>query len=237
MTDRSAPRRRRLKWVGRVIGMGFIGLNVLAYTHARAMLHFTEGGARTEQPEELSIGGKIGVLLSGVNIPKPQSERVVTDLDTAAQVVTIEGDGGVVLESWVCDRGADSPLVILFHGYAGEKSGLLEEAQVFLGLGCSMMLVDFRGSGGSSKSYTTIGINEAKDVATVHRYAKEHMGNRRVVLYGQSMGAVSIMRAVHAEEVYPDGVILEAVFDRMISTVRNRFDTMGVPSFPSAELL
>jgi pimeloyl-ACP methyl ester carboxylesterase len=32
-------------------------------------------------------------------------------------------------------------------------------------------------------------------------------------------------------------VILEAIFDTMLNTVRNRFHTLGIPSFPSAELL
>ena len=37
--------------------------------------------------------------------------------------------------------------------------------------------------------------------------------------------------------VAPDAVILEAVFDTMLNTVRNRFASMGVPAFPSAQLL
>ena len=58
-----------------------------------------------------------------------------------------------------------------------------------------------------------------------------------VVLFGQSMGAVAILRAVKQHGIAPDAVILEAVFDTMLNTVRNRFATMGVPSFPGAQLL
>jgi hypothetical protein len=32
-------------------------------------------------------------------------------------------------------------------------------------------------------------------------------------------------------------VILEAVFDTMLNTVRHRFHAMGIPAFPSAQLL
>jgi hypothetical protein len=51
------------------------------------------------------------------------------------------------------------------------------------------------------------------------------------------MGAAAILRAVHAHAIQPDGVILEAVFDTLLNTVRHRFRAMQVPAFPSAELL
>lgn len=45
------------------------------------------------------------------------------------------------------------------------------------------------------------------------------------------------MRAIAHEGVNPTAVILESPFDRLLSTVRHRFDTMGIPSMPAAELL
>jgi pimeloyl-ACP methyl ester carboxylesterase len=37
--------------------------------------------------------------------------------------------------------------------------------------------------------------------------------------------------------VKPDAIIVEAVFDKLLNTVRHRFEAMKTPSFPSAELL
>ena len=127
--------------------------------------------------------------------------------------------------------------MILFHGYTGEKSGLLPEAKAFLEMGLSVLLVDFRGSGDSSESYTTIGFDEAEDVAAAVRYAQAQLPHRKLILYGQSMGAAAVLRAVHSCGVRPDAIIVEAVFDRMLNAVRHRFELMGVPSFPGAELL
>jgi pimeloyl-ACP methyl ester carboxylesterase len=42
--------------------------------------------------------------------------------------------------------------------------------------------------------------------------------------------------AVHPD-VQPDGVILAAPYDRLLTTVEHRFTTMGLPSFPFARLL
>jgi len=145
-------------------------------------------------------------------------------------------DGGT-LSAWYCERGTATPLVIVFHGYAFEKTKLLPEAKAFLALGVSVLLVDFRGSGGSSGRATTVGVREADDVAAVVRYAKARLPHAATVLFGQSMGAVAILRAVSERAVAPDAVILEAPFDTLLDAVRNRFISMHVPPFPSAELL
>ena len=218
-----------------VVGFGI--LNLLAYNNARAMMYFTSGGVRTGKPESLSLVAKLKVLLTGVNAPRPVSDTPAVSLDPGCRALSIGGSDGVTLSAWYCDRGRETQLVILFHGYAADKSCLLREARAFLDLGASVLLVDFRGSGGSSESYTTIGVCEGDDVAAVMRYVHANLSHSSVVLFGQSMGAVAILRAIHVHGSVCDGVILEAVFDSMLNTVRNRFDSMGVPSFPSAELL
>ena len=214
-----------------------MALNVLAYNHAHAMMHFTSQGARTREPERLAGLAKFRVLLTGVNVPRPESDLPPSALDPNCRVLFIGEPEGVRLAAWYCDRGRDTPLVTLFHGYSAEKSSLIEEAKTFLALGASVLLVDFRGSGGSSESYTTIGVREADDVTAVVRYAREHLRHSRLICFGQSMGAVAILRAVRQDGIAPDAVILEAVFDTMLNTVRNRFASMRVPSFPSAQLL
>ena len=46
-----------------------------------------------------------------------------------------------------------------------------------------------------------------------------------------------MMRAVAREGVSPAAVILESPFDRLLSTVRHRFEAMGIPAFAGAELI
>jgi uncharacterized protein len=61
--------------------------------------------------------------------------------------------------------------------------------------------------------------------------------NRPLILYGVSMGAAAVMRAVGRDGVQADAVILESPFSTMVDAARNRFRAMGLPTFPSAELL
>src|SRR5205085_2373851 len=135
----------------------------------------------------------------------------------------IPGDG-VTLEAWHVPARRPRGLVLLFHGYVGCKAALLQEAAAFHDLGYAALLVDFRGSGGSSDSPTTIGALESADVAAALAYARASWPGRRLVLFGQSMGAAAILRAVAVGGAEPDAVLLECPFDRLLTTVEHRFE-------------
>lgn len=220
-----------------VLTCGFVILNALAYRHAYAMMHFTTATERTGPPEKLTVRQKISVLLHGVSLPRPQTKTSPSALGPGAKSLTLDSTHGIKLGAWYCPGPPQNPLVILFHSYGGEKSGTLPEARAFLELGLSVLLIDFRGSGDSSESYTTIGFDEGEDVVAALRYARERLPQPKVILYGESMGAAAILRAVHNCGAKPDAIILEAVFDDLLNTVRHRFELMGMPSFPGAELL
>jgi len=229
--------KRRLIILLAVLLDGFIVLNVVAYRQAYAMTHFTKDNSPTEKPENLTVGQKIKVLLCGVDLPRPHHAASPTSLAPDCRALTIPGTNGIKLGAWYCPGTPSNPLVILFHGYAGDKTGMVPEARAFLDMGCSVLLVDFRGSGDSSESYTTIGYDEADDVAAAVNYAQRQLGRTNLVLYGGSMGGAAVLRAAACCGVRPDAIMVEAIFDKMLNTVRHRFEAMGVPSFPSAQLL
>ncbi len=131
---------------------------------------------------------------------------------------------------------AHSCTVVLFHGYGGSKSSMLDKSNIFLQLGFSAVLVDFMGSGGSEGNQTTIGFHEAAQVNTVMEYLK-NAGEDSIILFGTSMGAVSVMKAIHDYHIQPAAIILECPFGSMYETVGARFKNMNVPKFPMAPLL
>lgn len=214
-----------------------IAVNLLAFMQARAMTRFVERGDRTAKPEQLSVLDKFSVLLSGVTIPRPINRRTPLDLSLPYESHRVPSARSNLLEAWFIPGESDRPMVALFHGYAATKSSLLTTARGFHGLGYPVLLVDFYGSGGSSGSGTTVGINEADDVAAVARYIRGKWPERKLVLYGFSMGASAVLRAVAVNGVPVAGLIIEASFDRLLNTARDRFIAMGLPASPFAELL
>jgi alpha-beta hydrolase superfamily lysophospholipase len=230
--------RKHYKLTGAMLLLVAFGLlNLLAYGHARAMTHFEVGGRRTGKPETLSLLQKVRVLFTGVRVTRPSNLRTPGDLGLAFQTHHIDSSKGQQLEAWYVPRLNSKRLVFLFHGYAVCKDRLLEEARVFHTLGYAALLVDFRGCGGSTGDYTTVGVEEADDVASVWAYARTHWPDQKIILYGRSMGSVAILRAVALEQVQPLAALLECPFDRLLSTVAKRFHAMGLPSFPGARLL
>jgi alpha-beta hydrolase superfamily lysophospholipase len=217
--------------------LGFIGLNILAYSHARTMTHFTSGGLRTAKAEDLTWSEKFGVLTRGVQLPRPQNGQTPLDRHMPFETWMIPVETGVVLEAWSVQQPAAKGVVVLFHGYADRKSSVLTEAKVLFNQGWAPVLVDLRGSGGSSGDTTSIGFFEARDVAAAVQFTRSRFPALPLAVWGASMGAAASLRAVGALDTKVDGLILEAPFATLRSAVVNRFHSLGLPATGSADLL
>lgn len=181
--------------------------------------------------------GRVRVLLTGVNLPRPVNDKTPRDLDLPFETHRVEVPDGANLEAWFVPRTQPRAIVLVFHGYGASKAKLLDEARAVHGLGCAALLVDFRGSGGSTGNATTLGMFESADVTAACELAQSLAPGRPAVLFGRSMGSVAILRAIAHHGITPAAIIIECPFDRLLGTVEHRFTAMGLPSFPCAELL
>lgn len=207
-------------------------MNIVAIFHAYKFTHFSDEIARkTESPKSLSTGQKLKTLFFGVSNPRPENKTLPKK---EFEVVHLKSNKKI--ECWSIKTENPKGTIILFHGFSGEKSSLLEQSDIFNALGYSTFLVDFMGSGGSEGNQTTIGFLEAEQVKTAFEYISKS-GETNIYLHGNSMGAVAIMKALNDHTINPKGVILECPFGTMSQTVAARFKNMGVPTFPMAGLL
>lgn len=236
---RRRPWKKIVAWVCAVLCiLGFTLLNVVAYSQARAMTTFSAGGEKTRKPEALRGLAKIKVLLKGVNLPRPENSRTPQDKGLGYEVHRFHSETNIEIEAWYIPHPKPRAIALLLPGYGSAKASMLEEAEEFNRLGCSAYIIDFRGHGGSSGNVTSIGYHEAKDVEVAVQFIHKAVSDKLpLVIYGNSMGAAAMMRAVAAGKVEADAYIIEGVFETMLSAVQNRFRSMRVPSFPSAQLL
>jgi uncharacterized protein len=230
-------RSRIVRRVLVVLGLPVIVLNVAAFGHARALSRFSEGGTRTPLPEALSLRQKLHVLLTGANVPRPTNRRTPADAGLAFERHVFPGAHGLPIEAWYIPQADSRGTVVLFHGHADSKISLMGPARTFQALGFETMLVDFYGSGGSGGHDTSVGFYEAEDVVAAYEQAAGRGPTRPVVLYGVSMGAAAILKAVSDRQLRPSALILECPFDSLLTTVRHRFTARGLPAFPAADLL
>ncbi len=225
-------RKKILKKIGWGLFIGFILLNIIAYFHAYKFTHFGDNNLiRTRDPKELTLMRRLKSLVFGINNPRPSNGQF-----PAKPYETIKLKSNKSIECWLVKRENAKGTVVLFHGFAGEKSSLLEKSLIFEQWGYNTMLVDFMGSGGSEGNQTTIGFFEAEEVKTCFDYLKS-LGENKIYLWGTSMGAVAIMKAVSDYGIQPTGIMIECPFGSMYKTVCARFRLMHAPTFPMAGLL
>ncbi len=220
---------RRLLWA--VFGI-FVLLNVVVYLHGYALTHYNPDiTGKTQDPHNLSFWQKTKVILTGVQNPRPLNHNWPEG-----------GYDSVVLQSnkriscWIINARNPRGTVILFHGFGGEKSSLLGKAAIFRDSGFNTLLVDFMGSGASEGNQTTVGFAEAEEVKTAFDFVRSK-GEKHLVLFGTSMGAVAIMRAEAIFDVRPEANIIECPYGTLLKTVNARFRNMGLPAFPMARML
>lgn len=231
------PRRRTLIALAILFSSSFIFINAIAFMQARSMTHFAPGGERTPSPEALSILGKAEAVLLGVQIPRPENITDPHSIGLDFQTVRFGGPRNSDCEAWYIRADNSRGLCIQFHAYTCSKSSLLAPAAEFHNLGYSLLLVDFRGSGGSIGNDTTIGYREAEDVAAAVQFAQTKWNPHPLILYGQSMGGCAILRAVADLNVRPTAIIFESTYNRLLDAVKERFRSMGLPGTPAAQML
>jgi uncharacterized protein len=223
----------------KILFIGFILMNTVAFFHAYTFTHFTHKKvAKTKDAKHLGMGEKLKTLLFGIDNPRPINkilpsypyETLIIQSETRLEAWFIKADTIISKDS------EEKGTVIFFHGFTGEKSEMLERADVFLKLGYNALLVDFRSSGGSEGHQTTVGFKEAEDVKASFDYVQKQ-GEKSIYLFGTSMGAAAVLKAQHDYKMSIKGIILESPFGSMYETVRARFNRMKVPSFPMAGLL
>ena len=83
--------------------------------------------------------------------------------------------------------------VIVIHGYTGQGSGMTGFAQRFTARGYNVLMVDLRGHGKSEGNYVGMGIHDRLDIVDWINYLIEKDSERKIMLFGISMGAATTM--------------------------------------------
>ncbi len=99
---------------------------------------------------------------------------------------TFTTPGGVKLHAWFFQaKEADAPVMVWFHGNAGNLTDRAEMGQEFAERGISVFLFDYRGFGRSEGRVSESGTFE--DSLAAYDYVVA-LGAKRIVLYGESIG-------------------------------------------------
>jgi alpha-beta hydrolase superfamily lysophospholipase len=218
-----------LRWLLWVLLVQFILLNISAAFYAYKFTHVSDDPSLRNAHPARNIFVKTWRLFSG---PR-QARSVITNFPSFHfDTVTMKTGSGILIDAWYGQPdSASSGTVILFHGIAANKGILLNEAEEFLYLGYNVMLVDLRAHGNSGGHTTTLGVRESEEVKLAYDDVAAR-GERNIFLWGSSMGAVIVTKAVADYELKPSGVMLEMPFASLQTHLQGRARALGFPGFP-----
>lgn len=224
------------KLLSRILKTGivlFAVLNIVVVFHAYKFTHFYNAGeVEIKNPANKTGWDKTKEILFGINALK----RVNEVPDTVYQKIILTTKDSIKLEAWYTTVDSAKGTVCMFHGHGGSMGGNNKEAAAFRSMGYNTFQTDFRAHGNSGGNTCTIGYDEAEDVKLAFDHIK-NKGEKNIVLWGISMGAATITKAVHDYNIQPNKIILEMPFGTIKDAVKGRLKLMGLPPQPVASLL
>ncbi len=222
-----------IKRLLKLLLVAFVLLNLIVICHAYKFTHYYEAGEVSVKANDEKNGwNKTKEILFGANYIKSSNSLP----DSAFKTTYFTTKNNLKLEAWEFTVDSAIGTVVIFHGHGSNKSALLPEAQVFNTLGYNTLLLDFRAHGGSQGNTCTIGYNEAEDVKLAYDYL-DNKREKNIVLYGASLGAATITKAINDYALRPSKVILDMPFADLSSAVKGRLKIMGLPPQPLGTML
>ena len=119
---------------------------------------------------------------------------------------------GLELSAWyvpAADTGR--PSVLLAHGLLGSKWGMQQLVPWLHDAGYNVLLLDFRGHGGSDKRPTSIGPDEVQDIQAALDWLEAHGAGEQVAGLGMSLGAAALVNTAVQDDRL-DALILDSLF-------------------------
>lgn len=218
-----------IRWIVWVVVVQFILINISASFYAYRLTHVNDDPSLRKALYSKNIFTKTWRLFSGPRQPK----SVITEVPAFPfDTVTLETQNGIFIDTWYSKTdSASKGTVILFHGITASKGMMVSEAGEFRYQGYNVMLVDFRAHGNSGGNTTTMGVMESEEVKLAYEYVAQQ-GEKNIFLWGTSMGAVAIIKALASYQFQPSGIIIEMPFASMQSHLKARSRALGFPEQP-----
>jgi alpha-beta hydrolase superfamily lysophospholipase len=218
-----------IRWILWVLLVQFLLINISAAFYAYRLTHFYNDPSLLVYKPAPNLFAKTWKLFTG---PKTAKSLVVERPVFSYETVLMKTASGIPIEGWFGKTdSAEKGTVILFHGITGHKDQFLEEANEFRYWGYNVMLVDFRAHGNSGGHTTTIGFRESEEVKLAYDFVSQKQ-QKRIFLYGSSLGAVVVAKAVSDYQLQPAGIILEMPFESLQSYLKDKARTLGFPQQP-----
>ena len=227
-SNRTSKKASIVRWILWFFLVQFILINISGILYGYKLTHFYDPTLKGTASASKNIFTKTWKLFRG---PKFQKSVIAEVPHFPFETIRLKTRKGQSIEAWYIPVDTSKGTVILFHGLGGNKSFVLDQAYEFMYLGFNVMLVDLRAHGNSDGNTTTLGIREAEEVKLAYDYIQTK-GEKNIILYGFSLGAVVITKAIYDYSISPSHIILDIPFGNLKNLLEGRARVLGFPEEP-----
>lgn len=132
-------------------------------------------------------------------------------------------------------KAGNKNIAVLVHGMGGTKETVTPIMKTFLELGYDVLAYDQRNSGENSANYNTFGVLEANDARAVINHITEKYPDGNLILWGESMGALTSLTAAGKDSSNIDYLILESPVSNgltmIVDQMRDIAKDQGIPLY------
>lgn len=142
------------------------------------------------------------------------------------RAVTLETEDKLALNAWYTPPQEGLPLMVYFHGNAGNLSYRIEKMKAFTQNGMGLLALEYRGYGGNPGQPSERGLYE--DAVATLQYALYtlKLPASRIILYGESLGTgVAVQMAT---SVKVGVVVLEAPYTSAVDRAQELYPWIPV---------
>lgn len=163
-----------------------------------------------------------GYFLERVFMYFPDAERVPPAVAGLAGVEEIEisGADGEKLIAWYARAREGKPTLLYFTGNAGNVAGRAERVATYAGEGYGILMMNYRGFGGSS-GRPSEAANVADGEAAYAYLTAQGLSGQDIVPYGESIGTGIAVRLALSKPV--KAVVLEAPLTSTVDIARRTY--------------
>lgn len=129
---------------------------------------------------------------------------------------------GLSIGAWQRDHPRARAAVVLAHGNGSSLAALLDEAESFFQMGCSVLPISLRAHGDSDGEHNDMGLSARRDVAAAVRHLRATCRRCPVIVYGSSLGAAAALFAAPSLGPRTHGYVLVAPYAELREAVRRR---------------
>jgi uncharacterized protein len=141
-----------------------------------------------------------------------RAQNIFAEIGAKCDESDVRAPDGILLRGWkVRPARPNGSWVLVFHGVADNRTGVVGQASILLTAGYSVVMMDARAQGASEGNMATYGWLERKDTSAILDALQTTEHPKHIFALGESMGAgIALQSAAYDPRI--EAVVAEAPF-------------------------